>query len=350
MSPQIFVYVFAAAFFLLLLSFGRRIMASISPHCIPTYDKITSPWHRQCAATLLVPMHFHYDVARAVLNLEGGARRIALMATWHQLDVKRSLVKAKTEGRFSIICDGEPNEVPPGADLVLTTKKEVCQKIAHAYYVPSYVFQMTEYGLSQNSLKKTTKASPLSDKSFCVFAYNNCHEEFEGVRRRREFYELLQQASGGRVENLGVQCNKRGTAPRGSHPRNHEDFGRYKFVIAFESEKHRGYISEKMTNALISGSIPIYWGPDDVVEHFNPLRFVNVSTFASAAECISCILSLDANEEKYLDLVRQPILTAEQDARLSETFSYQSGELLRRIRDDLKRRNPDMLSSFKDAV
>ena len=294
-------------------------------------------------------MNFHYDDPRAVLNLERGAHRIAIVATWHQLDVKSSVMKAKTEGRFTIICDGEPSAVPPGADLVLTTKKEVCQKIAHAYYVPSYVFQMTEYGLSQKSLKKSTSTSPSRDKSFCVFAYYNCHEEFEGVRRRREFYELLQQASGGRVENLGVCCNKRGTAPKGSHPQNHKDFGRYKFVIAFENEKHCGYISEKMTNALISGSVPIYWGADDVVEHFNPLRFVNVSTFASAAECISHILLLDANEEKYLDVCRQPILTAEQVARLSETFSYQTGELLRRIRNDLERRNPDILPSFKDV-
>lgn len=349
MSPQSIVYVFAAVFILLLLSFGRRILRSISPHSTPTYDKITSPWHRQCAVTLLVPMRFHYDDPRAVLNLERGSHRIALMATWHQLDVKSSLMKAKTEGRFTIICDGEPNAVPPGADLVLTTKKEVCQKIAHSYYVPSYVFQMTEYGLSQNSLKTTTIASHLSDKSFCVFAYYNCHEEFEGVRRRREFYELLQQASGGRVENLGVCCNERETVPKGSHPQNHKDFGRYKFVIAFENENHRGYISEKMTNALISGSVPIYWGTDDVVEHFNPLRFVNVSTFASMVECITHILSLDASEEKYLDVVHQPILTAEQDARLSETFSYQSGELLRRIRNDLKRRNPNILPSFQDV-
>jgi hypothetical protein len=335
--------------FLLLFTFGRRVLESISTRSIPSYDGIASPWHRQCAAALLVPMRFRYDAPRAVLNLERGTQRIALVATWHQVDVKSSLMKAKSEGRFMIVCDGEPNSVPPGADLVLTTKKEVCREIQDAYYVPSYVFQMTEYGLSQTALTKPTDVASLSDKSFCVFAYYNCHEEFEGVRRRREFYELLQHASGGRVENLGVCCSKKGQVPKGSHPHNHKEFSKYKFVIAFESAKHSGYVSEKMTNALISGSVPIYWGADDVVEHFNPQRFVNLSTFASAAECVSHVLMLDANEEKYMDMVRQPILTPQQDARLPETFSYQTGSLLHRIREDLKKRNPGILQSFKEG-
>jgi len=293
-------------------------------------------------------MHFKYDEPRAVLNLEKGGRRIAILATWHHLDVESSLKKAKREGRFTIICDGEPNPIPRGADLVLTTKREACGQMPHTFYVPSYVFQMTEYGLSENALRKVTTPSSPKDKAFCVFAYYNCHEGFEGVRRRREFYELLQRASGGRVDNIGICYNERGTPPRGSHPQNHVDFGRYKFVIAFESVKHGGYISEKMTNALVSGSVPIYWGADDVVDHFNPRRFVNVSDFASAADCVAHVLMLDANEDKYWDVIRQPAVTSEQAARLSDTFSYQTGGLLhRRVREDLASRDPEIVHLFK---
>jgi Glycosyltransferase family 10 (fucosyltransferase) C-term len=315
-----------------------------------SYAMIPSPWHRQCASSLLVPMSFRYDDQNAILNLEHGGESIAILATWHNLDMARSLEKAKKEGRFTIICDGEPTRVPPGSDLILTTKKDVCQRMPHAYYVPSYVFQMTEYGLKPSCLKQKTHVDDLGSKSFCVFAYNNCHEQFEGVRKRREFYEVLQRMSGGRVENIGNCYNESGRPARGSHPSNSLEFAKYKFVIAFESVKHRGYVSEKMTNALISGAVPIYWGADDVSDHFNPQRFVDFSHFSSAEECAAHVLMLDFNEDLYLDMIRKPFLTPEQDANLSRTFSYQTGGILHNhIHADLAVRNPGISRLFKQS-
>jgi len=295
-------------------------------------------------------MSFQYNEQSAVLNLDAGGDGVAILATWHNLDTMHSLEKAKREGRFTIICDGEPNRVPPGSDLVLTTKKDLCRSMAHAYYVPSYVFQMTEYGLSPNCLRQETQVKDLGSKSFCVFAYNNCQEEFEGVRKRRAFYEVLQRMSGGRVENIGRCYNESGRAAKGAHPSNFLEFAKYKFVIAFESVKHRGYVSEKMTNALVAGAVPIYWGADDVSDHFNPERFVDLSHFSSAEECAAHVLMLDFNEDLYLDMVRKPVLTPVQDADLSRTFSYQTGGVLHSlIHEDLAVRNPRVLKLFKKS-
>lgn len=293
-------------------------------------------------------MHHRYDDVMSVLNLETSNSKIAVVATWHLLDVAASIEKAKQEGRMVIVCDGEPTSVPEGADLVLTTKRAVAETMSHAYYVPSYVFQMTEYGLPPSALLRSTKAEDVRAKAFCVFAYSNCCEDFEGVRRRKELYEVLQRLSGERVENIGHCYN---SDVKGAHPHNHKTFSSYKFVISFESVRHRGYVSEKMSNALIAGSVPIYWGAEDVDEHFNPQRFVNAASFLSMEECAAYVLHLDKNDDLYSRILQEPVFTPEQYARLPCTFSYQTGGALHnKIHADLRKSNARLLDHLKASA
>lgn len=35
---------------------------------------------------------------------------------------------------------------------------------------------------------------------------------------------------------------------------------RYKFTIAFENQSYPGYVTEKIADALMAGTVPIYWG------------------------------------------------------------------------------------------
>ena len=39
---------------------------------------------------------------------------------------------------------------------------------------------------------------------------------------------------------------------------------RYKFTLAFENSRAAGYVTEKLFQPLIAGSLPIYWGAPDV--------------------------------------------------------------------------------------
>ena len=56
----------------------------------------------------------------------------------------------------------------------------------------------------------------------------------------------------------------------------------YRFSIAFESSQdHRYYVTEKIVNAFLAGTIPIYWGNLNIHEYFNPRAFINVASFAS---------------------------------------------------------------------
>jgi hypothetical protein len=87
-----------------------------------------------------------------------------------------------------------------------------------------------------------------------------------------------------------------------------ECYTKYKFVIAMENSKRYGYITEKIINAFYSGAIPIYWGCNTIVQHFNKKAFINVNDFKTFEDCVNYVISLDnktiqkmAEEPIYLD-------------------------------------------------
>ena len=81
-----------------------------------------------------------------------------------------------------------------------------------------------------------------------------------------------------------------------------------KFSLCFESTKHHGFVTEKLVDALVAGSIPIYYGSETVTEIFNSKSFINCNDYNSFEEVIDKIIELDNNDEKYMEMLTQPIL------------------------------------------
>jgi hypothetical protein len=73
----------------------------------------------------------------------------------------------------------------------------------------------------------------------------------------------------------------------------------YKFTIAFENEQSYNYVTEKIYQPLVVGSIPIYWGAPNVNELFNQKCFINVNNFSSYKEAIDEIIKIDEDDEYY---------------------------------------------------
>ena len=84
-----------------------------------------------------------------------------------------------------------------------------------------------------------------------------------------------------------------------------------KFTLCFESTKHDGFITEKITDAFFADTIPVYYGSATVVDIFNPNAFVNVSDFATIGEAIERIKQIDQDDELYLKMLRCPIYKEE---------------------------------------
>ena len=81
-----------------------------------------------------------------------------------------------------------------------------------------------------------------------------------------------------------------------------------KFTLCFESTMHNGFVTEKIMDAFYADTIPVYYGSPTVADIFNKDAFINVADYESFEAAIERIKELDQDDEKYLEMLRQPIL------------------------------------------
>lgn len=80
----------------------------------------------------------------------------------------------------------------------------------------------------------------------------------------------------------------------------------YKFNIAFENSSVRGYTTEKIMDAMIANTLPVYWGNPWVGRDFNERSFVDVSSFSSLEKAVEYIVELDTDDVRYLEIMKEP--------------------------------------------
>lgn len=81
-----------------------------------------------------------------------------------------------------------------------------------------------------------------------------------------------------------------------------------KFTLCFESTVHYGFVTEKIMDAFYADTIPVYYGSPTVTDIFNKDAFIHVADYESFDAAIEKIKELDQDDEKYLQMLRQPIL------------------------------------------
>lgn len=81
-----------------------------------------------------------------------------------------------------------------------------------------------------------------------------------------------------------------------------------KFTLCFESTNHYGFVTEKIMDAFYADTIPVYYGSPTVTDIFNREAFINIADFDSFDAAIEKIKELDQDDEKYLAMLRKPIL------------------------------------------
>ncbi len=81
-----------------------------------------------------------------------------------------------------------------------------------------------------------------------------------------------------------------------------------KFSLCLESTKHEGFVTEKITDAFYAETIPVYYGSDTVNDIFNRKAFINISSFDSFDAAIEYIKYIDNNDEKYIEMINEPVL------------------------------------------
>ena len=135
---------------------------------------------------------------------------------------------------------------------------------------------------------------PQKDR-FCTFVVSNKY-----ALDRINFFNSLNaykkvDSGGGYLNNVGGPvAHKRAFLKAG------------KFTIAFENSSYPGYTTEKIFEAFLSNTVPIYWGNPKIAEDFNPRSFINVHDFQSFKEVIEYVMFLDQDDKAYKQILGAP--------------------------------------------
>jgi len=154
------------------------------------------------------------------------------------------------------------------------------------------------YGYTEKLRSKGRGPVDLSDRKFCNFVYSN-NRALERVDFFRKISRYKPVDSGGKVMNNigGRVANKL------------EFLRSYKFTIAFENSSYPGYTTEKIAEALLANTIPIYWGNPLVARDFNPHSFINCHDFKNFDDVINYVTKVDNDEDLFKKIISAPAFT-----------------------------------------
>ena len=175
------------------------------------------------------------------------------------------------------------------------------------FYSPMF-YDSFGHCLSLKNKKRDYSDSILCEKKY--FANFICSHESE-YKIRGDFFKLLSKYK--RIESPGSYLNNMEHGFMvGRQNEEKTEFQRLcKFTLCFESTKHEGFVTEKITDAFFSDTVPIYYGSSTVKQFFNSKAFIDVSDFGSFDEAIQYIISVDQNDALYMEYLREPIFTSD---------------------------------------
>lgn len=96
----------------------------------------------------------------------------------------------------------------------------------------------------------------------------------------------------------------------------------YKFSISMENTEGDGYLSEKIIDSFLAGTIPIYYGDYMVDEFINPESYILIRGEKDLKKKIKYIKEIDNNDELYKEIIRKKVLLSNEYAeKIKEEFT-----------------------------
>ena len=182
------------------------------------------------------------------------------------------------------------------------------------FRLPLYVL----YASAERLLEVRNTMPSRIPPGFCSFVVSNGGKK--KTRRRVDFFHALSRYcpvhSGGRyLNNIGGSISG-GSAGKVSF------LSKYKFNIAFENKSKPGYTTEKIVEAFLAGTVPIYWGNPKIAEEFNQQSFINAHNFSDDAALAGHLLRLHRDDDLYRSIAMQPPLTDLQSRKFFDTDAF----------------------------
>jgi alpha(1,3/1,4) fucosyltransferase len=89
---------------------------------------------------------------------------------------------------------------------------------------------------------------------------------------------------------------------------------KHKYAITFENNSYPYYCTEKLMDAFLAGSLPLYWGDPKVNEDWNKDAFINVGKLGQD-NAYNLIKSMERDKKLFDEMYHQSIFTEEQKNR-----------------------------------
>lgn len=156
--------------------------------------------------------------------------------------------------------------------------------------------------------KKINKEDLKTKKEFCNFIYSNKN----GNQIRKEFFDELSKYKN--IISAGKFLNNTGYAIKNKI----EIQKQCKFTIAFENEKYPGYSTEKIIDAFIARTIPIYWGDETITDNINQKSFIYCNSSKDIPDVIRRIKQIDKNDDLWLKMANEPIFLQKDYEKIKE--------------------------------
>lgn len=81
----------------------------------------------------------------------------------------------------------------------------------------------------------------------------------------------------------------------------------YKFSIAMENSEGQGYVSEKILDSFMAGTIPIYYGGYTIDEFINPKSYILIKNENDMLKKIEYIKKIDNDEILYKSILKEKL-------------------------------------------
>ena len=204
------------------------------------------------------------------------------------------------------------------------------------------------FNIELSNLKRGMTHEELQAKEYFANFIVGHESEFN---LRGDFFKLL-SSTYRRVESAGSFLNNMSDGQSVTRVEKDSFVRRCKFTICFESTQYLDFTTEKIVDAFLGNTIPIYLGNPNICEIFNSEAFINVRSRSDFNRAIELIKYLDQNDEEYLNMISQPVyindtLVEKQMSELKKflfnIFDQPTEKAIRRSRVYMPKSYDDML-------
>ena len=226
------------------------------------------------------------------------------MVSW--LNSQQGIRTPSSKNEFNIWVTFE-NRRPPHSNYDLTLSFDYDSYNDHNFYFPLIYQYMDVRGINSTYAKhqispkaamlnrNISKVQLLQKNNFLVSFINNPHP----IRLKAlQFLSEIDKAItfGRSVNNYAV--DKISTS---------EEFW---FSLCFENDLYPGYVTEKVLEAWLGWTIPLYWG-NDASGVLNPKAIINLANFSTMKDFVNHVTKLYRDRDQMIYMINQPLFIKE---------------------------------------